>query len=75
MADRWMPGDPGEDELERLFAGDRESWRGDLHRDDEPWRLTGDTEAVWRGHEHFAEWPEASAGPEYWMFKRAADRG
>jgi hypothetical protein len=75
MADRWMPGDTGEDELERLFALDRESWRGDLHGDDEPWRVCGDTEAAWRGDEHFAEWPEASAGPEYWMFKRAADRG
>ena len=75
MPDRWMPGEPGEsgeDELERLFAADGESWRRDLHCADEPWRPVGDTEAGWRGDEHLAEWPEASAGPEYWMYKRAA---
>jgi len=23
--------------------------------------------------EHVADWPEAQAGPEYWMYKRAAE--
>lgn len=63
MPHAWLPGDPGEDELENLFAGQREAWRGDVHLDDEPWR----------GVAHLADWPEASAGPEYWMYKRAAE--
>ena len=58
----WLPGEPGDDELESLFAQDREAWRGELHRADESWR----------GEEHLADWPESSAGPEYWMYKRAA---
>jgi hypothetical protein len=57
-----MPGEPGDDELERLFAEDREAWRGELHR----------AQDSWRGTEHLADWPEAQAGPEYWMYKRAA---
>ncbi len=59
----WMPGEPGDDDLESLFAQDREAWRGDIHLGDEPWR----------GDAHLADWPEASAGPEYWMYKRAAE--
>jgi hypothetical protein len=43
---------------------DDESWRGELHQDEESWR----------GDAHLADWPEASAGPEYWMFKAAGDR-
>lgn len=52
MTSTWRPDDRGEDELEWLFAEQREAWRGDVH---------------------FADWPEASAGPEYWMYKRAAE--
>lgn len=72
MTHSWQPGDSAGDELERLFAAEREAWRGDLHASDEPWRGTEHDEA-WRGQEHFPEWPEASAGPEYWMYKRAAE--
>lgn len=38
-----------------------ESWRGELHQEDE----------TWRGEVHLPDWPEESAGPEYWMFKQA----
>jgi len=41
MARAWMPGDPGDDELERLFAADREDWRGDEHLADWPEELAG----------------------------------
>jgi hypothetical protein len=61
MARAWMPGDPEDDELEQLLAPGREAWRGSQD----------DAEQVWRGSEHLADWPEASAGPEYWMYKRA----
>ncbi|HUL02263.1 MAG TPA: hypothetical protein VLV16_03405 [Gemmatimonadales bacterium] len=44
--------------------GDDEPWRGDLHRDAD----------AWRGETHLPDWPEESAGPEYWMFKAAGDR-
>jgi hypothetical protein len=27
----------------------------------------------WRGHQHFADWPEELAGPEYWLYKRMAE--
>ena len=72
MTHPWRPGDSGDDELARLFAQDGEAWRGDLHTSAEPWRAASSDEA-WRGEEHLAEWPEASAGPEYWMYKRAAE--
>ena len=52
-----------DDELEKLFASDTESWRGELHRADESWR----------GDVHFADWPEQLAGPEYWMYKKLAE--
>ncbi|PYO74437.1 MAG: hypothetical protein E6K55_11990 [Gemmatimonadetes bacterium] len=72
MTHGWRSDDwRNDDDLERWLAQDRESWRGDVHRD-EPWRVDSGDDA-WRGGEHFADWPEASAGPEYWMFKRAAD--
>jgi len=54
MTQSWRPDD---------WADDEDAWRGDLHRDAEPWR----------GEEHVADWPEAQAGPEYWMYKRAAE--
>ena len=63
MARAWMPDRSGEDELETLFAAEREAWRGEVHPADESWR----------GAEHLADWPESAAGPEYWMYKRAAD--
>jgi hypothetical protein len=72
MTHPWQPGDSGDDELERLFAQAREAWRGDFHPPAEPWRVESSDEA-WRGEEHLAEWPEAAAGPEYWMYKRAAE--
>jgi len=72
MAHGWRSDDwRDDDDLERWLAQDREAWRGDVHRD-EPWRVDSSDDA-WRGMEHFADWPEDSAGPEYWMFKRAAD--
>ncbi len=56
----WSPEhEPGDDELEEIFAQDGEAWRGDLH-------LEGES---WRGEEHLADWPEEAAGPEYWMYK------
>ncbi len=72
MPRAWLPGEPGDDELERLFAQDREAWRGDVHGDAASWRPDCD-DGAWRGAEHLADWPEASAGPEYWMYKRASD--
>ena len=58
----WRPDDWADDELEELFAERREAWRGDLHRDSDPW-----------ADEVLGDWPEASAGPEYWMYKRVAE--
>lgn len=72
MAHAWSPDESGDDELESLFAAQREAWRGELHRDDRSWRSDAGAEA-WRGAEHFADWPESAAGPEYWMYKRAAE--
>jgi hypothetical protein len=73
----WVPGEPGDDELDSLFAQDRGAWRGDLHRDDESWRGGGEHgdagDDAWRGAEHVADWPEDAAGPEYWMYKRDAE--
>src|SRR3989442_12773059 len=71
MIHPWLPGEPGDDELESLFARDREAWRGDLHGADESWRSDAGDD-LWRGREHLADWPESSAGPEYWMYKPAA---
>ena len=71
MTHPWLPGEPGDDELESLFAREREAWRGDLHGADESWRSDAGDD-LWRGGEHLADWPESSAGPEYWMYKRAA---
>jgi hypothetical protein len=51
---------------------DGEAWRGNLHSHAEPWRADPSDDA-WRGGEHLADWPEASAGPEYWMYKRATE--
>ena len=77
------------DELGEMFARDRESWRGDVHLDDaDSWRRgAADDDArgpiepadiepadeVWLGAAHLPEWPEASAGPEYWMYKRMTE--
>jgi hypothetical protein len=71
MPHAWMPGEPGDDELERLFAEDREAWRGELHRAQDSW-APGAAADSWRGTDHLADWPAAPAGPEYWMYKRAA---
>ncbi|HEX4574667.1 MAG TPA: hypothetical protein VH158_06000 [Gemmatimonadales bacterium] len=65
MAAAWTPEGMGDDELETAFAADRDAWRGDVHRADESWR----------GAEHVADWPESAAGPEYWMYKQAAEEG
>jgi hypothetical protein len=64
MTQSWRPDD---------WADDAEAWRGDLHRDAETWRADPSNDP-WRGREHLAEWPEAQAGPEYWMYKRAAEQ-
>jgi hypothetical protein len=72
MTQSWRSDDWADDELEDLFAREREAWRGDLHLNAELRRPDRSDEA-WRGDEHLAEWPEASAGPEYWMYKRAAE--
>ena len=72
MTQSWRPDDWADDDLEQLFAREREAWRGDLHLHAEPWRAEPSDDR-WRGHEHLADWPEAQAGPEYWMYKRAAE--
>lgn len=74
MPHAWMPGEPGDDALERLFAEHREAWRGELHRAGDSW-APATAEDSWRGAEHLADWPESQAGPEYWMYKRAARGG
>ena len=66
MKHPWRPDEAG---------NDAEAWRGDVHGHVEAWR--GDAEdgaddEAWRGGEHLADWPEASAGPEYWMYKGAS---
>ena len=73
MAHAWMPGAPEDDELERLLAAGREAWRGSSPDDAEPWSSTPRAED-WRGEEHFADWPEELAGPEYRLFKKWGDR-
>lgn len=70
MPRAWMPGEPEDDELERMLAADAEAWRGDVHQAAESWADAAADE-TWRGVEHLADWPESSAGPEYWMYKRA----
>ena len=72
MTQSWRPNDWADDDLEQLLAREREAWRGDLHPHAEPWRAEPSDDR-WRGREHLADWPEAQAGPEYWMYKRAAD--
>src|SRR5216110_2406497 len=72
MTQSWRPDDWADDDLEQLFAREREAWRGDLHPHAEPWRADPRDDR-WRGREHLADWPEAQAGPEYWMYKRAAE--
>ncbi|OLD96880.1 MAG: hypothetical protein AUG79_01655 [Gemmatimonadetes bacterium 13_1_20CM_4_69_16] len=73
MRDPWLPEhEPGDDELEELFARDREAWRGAIHLGGASWRGDGAAES-WRGGEHLADWPEHAAGPEYWMFKGMTD--
>jgi hypothetical protein len=74
MPHAWLPGDPGDDEMESLFAQDRDAWRGDVHSAAAAWRPDSD-DGAWRGEAHLADWPESSAGPEYWMYKRAAEGG
>ncbi|HVH68217.1 MAG TPA: hypothetical protein VM716_10150 [Gemmatimonadales bacterium] len=71
MEHGWQPDNRGDDELEALLAEQRDSWRGELHVA-ESWSPEPD-DASWRGEEHLADWPEAQAGPEYWMYKRAAE--
>jgi hypothetical protein len=73
MTQTWLPGEPGDDELETLFAAARDAWRGEPDGDADAWRPESGDEA-WRGAEHLAEWPESQAGPEYWMYKRATER-
>ena len=62
MTQSWRPDD---------WADEDEAWRGDVDRPTESWRA--DPSDRWRGQEHLADWPEAQAGPEYWMYKRAAE--
>ena len=72
MTHAWRSDDASDDELERLLAEKREAWRGVLHGEDEPWQPEADPSA-WRGDVHLPDWPESSAGPEYWMYRRAAE--
>src|SRR5437867_12424526 len=68
-------GDVHLDDESWLGGADTEAWRGDA--DAESWQDVPDAEK-WRGEDHLADWPEESAGPEYWMFKeigRASCRG
>lgn len=48
-------------------------WRSDDRADDELEELFAERREAWRGELHPVDWPEASAGPEYWMYKRAAE--
>ena len=62
-----------------------EAWRGDVHLSDDTswvdeetsnWNTEQDEveeNSGWRGHQHFADWPEELAGPEYWLYKRMAE--
>ena len=59
-------GDVHLDDDSWLGGQDAEAWRGDA--DAESWQDAPDAEK-WRGEDHLADWPEESAGPEYWMFK------
>jgi hypothetical protein len=74
MSDTWKP-----DDTEEQWGETRgEPWRGDLHQPGlDEWCLK-DTGEVWAG-EDFEEadsgepgWPEQLAGPEYWMYRKAA---
>lgn len=66
MQTPWSPEpDQGDDDLDELFARGDEPWRGEMHADEESWR----------GEVHLPDWPEESAGAEYWLFKRLGDRG
>ncbi len=69
----WIPGEPFFDRLERQTPPEQgEAWGGVGHVATGPGRRdAGD--AAWRGDEHFDDWPEAQAGPEYWMYKQAAE--
>jgi hypothetical protein len=42
---------------------------------DDPFLPDGlvDEEQPWRGLEHPTDWPEDSAGPEYWLYKGMLD--
>jgi hypothetical protein len=46
-----------------LTFGDPDAWRGDAP----------DTTDAWRGDLHSGAWPEWSAGPEYFMWKRLSE--
>ena len=63
-------GDIHLDDESWLGGADAEAWRGDA--DAESWQDAPDAEK-WRGEDHLADWPEESAGPEYWMFKGLTD--
>lgn len=54
----WEPEQPEQE------WSDDESWRGDQHR----------REGAWSADAYLTDWPEESAGPEYWLFKRWRDR-
>lgn len=47
------------------------AWMPGDPEDDELEQLFAAGREAWRGAEHLADWPEAAAGPEYWMYKRA----
>src|SRR5260370_16057981 len=49
MAHTWLPGEPGDDELESLFAATREAWRGGAHGY-EQWRPRAGAEASRSAH-------------------------
>jgi len=63
-------GDIHLDDESWLGGADAEAWRGDA--DAESWQDAPDAEK-WRGEDHLADWPQESAGPEYWMFKGLTD--
>ncbi len=47
-------------------------WGGETEWETVTWRSdAGD--AAGGGDEQFDDWPEAQAGPEYWMYKQAAE--
>ena len=85
MEDRMPYAFDGDDRSNEEPWETTEAWRGDVHlSNDSSWlgeetsdwstgQDEGEEHSGWRGHQHFADWPEELAGPEYWLYKRMAE--